>query len=335
MRPPHPDDDPELRAHAAMPEMLADLGLPPTGWRATRLMRRTDPDLARAVLRCDHRAHPSLVIKAQTRPSDAAEHAGDVAYQRRAHDVFPHAPDLSVPELVWEDPEGLACALRYVEGEKGAPRLRRLAPAARGDALRHLGRWFAALHGAGGVEAEPFHPRASIARYREMAEAVRAGAARVAQRPVFLGAVAELRRRAGALAEAGAPDSARVLPHGDAHLGNFLWGPDGRLWGYDLYPRGRSAAAQDVAKLLMDVTTVVHAPEDVEPGDPVPPATRAAFLEGYGAMEPDDPVLDLFCRAELVRILSTVPALPAQRSTGKARTLARVLPVIRRVFGHA
>ncbi|MCK0168212.1 aminoglycoside phosphotransferase family protein [Jannaschia sp. S6380] len=323
--------DPLARVTAMAHRAIAALDLPPDGWSMTRLGLHDDDQLVRAVLRLDRAGLPSMVVKAQLRPANPAEFASDVARNAAAYDAFPRSRDLGMPEVLWRDDAGMACATRYIPGLRMSQAMRRTWHGERLTLLTGTGRWLAALHRSGDPGRAPFHPRGAVQQWRQKAEAVRARTERVAARPLFLGLAADLRRRAGQLAADGPFDVPYALPHGDAHLGNFIRGEAGGTWGFDLYPHGWRPVAIDVAKLLTDFTTLFHFPDEISAEHPIPPETLAAFMRGYDLLPMDDPALDLLVRAELLRILSTVPADPARRSHGKTRTLDRLLPILKRL----
>ncbi len=319
----------EREALAQWPGLLEQAGFPSGGWRLTSLSARDNPAIARASLLAEHPEAGRYTYKFQLRPEARDSFAAHFAKQAELWEAFPHSDSLTLPRPIALHRSAQASLSTHIDGQ---PFSETMHEADRDTQLQLLGRagaWLDAYHRCDIDERRNFQPAHTLAYYEGLRAQIREGSLVPAARGLFL-------RGIDRLAEI-APDfegreTVSAIQHGDFHMRNLVF--DGtRLAGIDISRTTPAPVGHDIAKILLDFTTVLRSAEELSPGEIVPEEVREAFFHGYTLVGPDDPGAGFLIHARLLATLQHIPSERADRSDAKQRTLQRLRPFAKRAFG--
>lgn len=231
------------------------------------------------------------------------------------HDQF-HAQ-----KLIWDSDVFGALVFEHVPGHTADARFEwnETDGSERAKVLRDCGTWLRQFHRAGaaalGATPEPaqWNWIAKVASVH--AERVRSGTLDIPVPKMFLGLCAMIHRLVQS-AE-GAP-LFRCHLHGDAHLGNFVYGPNG-MFGIDLTDRGIGPAEIDVVRLMTRVRYEFGTSVDTDGFAGLSGQDWSGFEEGYGRDVRDSPVLVLIMALQVLRDWVLSDKAMIARSAAKKR----------------
>ena len=325
----------ELEAAAldAWKDVSGRAGLPRDGWSFTRLSKREDAEIARISHRVAHPDHDALTYKFQLRPVAAEGFAAEYHMQAKAHEAFPHSAELTLPRPVYLDADHQASLMTYMTGRPLSEYMRD-ACFDRVEQLRLLvlaGRWLDAYHRAGAPQEIAFQPAHTVAYYTGLRERILAGELRVAAKPLFLQGIDKIVSMAP---EVAGQKTVTAAQHGDFHMRNLIF--DGqRMAGIDISKDQHAPVGYDIAKILLDYTSILRGETDLRPGQVIPDDAMAAFFDGYRLVGPDDPGVAFLLFARILATLVHVPQKQKDRTDAKQRTLARLRPIAQNAYSSA
>ena len=90
--------------------------------------------------------------------------------------------------------------------------------------------------------------------------------------------------------------------------------------------------SHDIARLLLDYTTILHSSKERENGQIIPADAIEAFFGGYRLVGPDDPRVQFLPYAKILGSLVNVPQRRNERSKTNQKTLERLRPIAQVAF---
>ena len=90
--------------------------------------------------------------------------------------------------------------------------------------------------------------------------------------------------------------------------------------------------SHDIARLLLDYTTILHSSKERENGQIIPADAIEAFFGGYRLVGPDDPRVQFLPYAKIFGFLVNVPQRRNERSKTNQKILERLRPIAQVAF---
>lgn len=303
--------------------------LPQEGWTLKTLARRDDPTNASLSQMVHHKAAGKFTYRFQLRPQSAEEFSRHINLQQQAYHAFPHSEAFTSPEPVFSDVDRQVSLMRYIEGQPVSDAMKKCRSRSEElDLLRQCGAWLDAFHRSQGYDDRPFRPNHTLRRYQKVRDEIRLGERRVVAKALYLRGVEtlfELAPKFKGMQTVGAKQ------HGDFHLRNLIKN-GGQIAGIDVSKDHVAPVGFDIAKILLDYTSVIRSAEGLAPGEIVHQDTLDAFFDGYRLVGGDDPSVHFLLRARILATLNLVQPDRAARTDGKQRTLNRLRPIARNAF---
>lgn len=326
LRSQHPFD---ATASAAFSDLLSRGDLPEDGWRLSNLLRRIEADTARLVQMAEHPQAGRFAFKFQLRPAQAEAFGERYDVLAGLDRIFPRSDSLGLQRPVALDRERQASLTSYAEGKPLSEAMRAADRVGQLRLLKHAGRWLDAFHRCGIEERRVFRPSYTLQYYRTLRTRILEGEERPAARKLFLRGIDKL--------EAIAPDyenrnTVSAIQHGDFHMRNLVF--DGQcLTGIDITKAAPAPVGYDIAKILLDFTTLLRSPEGLDAGQLLPDDVQRAFFAGYRLTGPEDPSVGFLLHARLLATMAQIPQDRQARSLARQRRLRRLRPFAEHLFG--
>jgi len=282
-------DDLVARTRALWPQAAAAAKLPEAGASFSRLQVNSRSETHRCILRVETAQSERYVLRADYVGARAAWSDAILERHRSAASKLRDVPGVSVPAVLWQDPEFRYCLMECAPGDTAflALGLTGYGVGDRSTLLQRVGHAVAALHGCAGTQEKKLDPAAQLRIVSHRAEEVRSGAVAIAMPKRFLGLCAFLHQAARRAAGRNYPVA---LVHGDLHFRNILVSPQ-KISFID-FARDRIAFPYwDIANLWLANGLVHLTTEDANAGfGHVAKADWDAFESGYGMRLTSDPV---------------------------------------------
>lgn len=316
--------DPRIAAAATTFGVLARrCGLEPEGFTNRLIWQKHEAGRDHVVMAFVD-GHRRLVLKQDFGGSDAGLRP-KIEMQARASEALRNHPTAHAPEVLAQDAGAVLMAA--AEGETldeliatGSDPL---------PLLTQAGAWLAAFHRALGTEARLFQPKFMLNHMATQSALVAKGLLRVAEPDLFLAACAQLADRAQPHLN---KPTVSAVRHGDFNLRNLIIGPDGAT-AIDFKPEQTAPVGYDIARLLVDYTSLYGNPHTASPAGLLDQSVRAAFFSGYDLVDPGDPSADFLIWVQLLTDWRAIPADPERQSLRQMQRLAMIIALARRGFG--
>ena len=303
-------------------------GLPHKGWKLKRLSRRDDPRISSVTQLAVHRDAGRFTYKFQLRPERPERFAKHFRMQQEAYETFPHSDEFTMPETVYLDETLQVSLLRFLDGQPMSDAIKACRSVdAQHDLLARCGAWLDMFHRSS-HDKRPFRPSHTLKYYEGLRAQIESDEIQVAAPKLYLRGIDRLREIAPDFA---GRETVGARQHGDFHLRNLIWNA-GQVGGIDVSKDGVTPIGYDVAKILLDFTTVFRESADLPAGAIVHPETAAAFFSGYKLVTADDPSVQYLLHSRILATLNTVQAAARERTEAKQRTLERLRPIARNAF---
>lgn len=313
------------------PATASAAGFPAKGWRFKRLSRRDDPHVASITQLAAHKTAGQFTYKFQLRPHVPEGFGAHFRLQEAAHERFPHSETLTLPRAVYLDEARQVSLLQYIDGQAMSDAIKATRNAQDElDLLCNCGAWLDAFHRQG-HDMRKFRPGHTLKYYEGIRAQIERKELQVAAPSLYLRGIERLRDLAPAFD--GQP-TVGAIQHGDFHLRNLIWNGH-QVAGIDVSKGQVAPIGFDVAKILLDFTTVFRSDEGVPPGEVVHPETAEAFFSGYKLAGAEDASVRFLLHARILATLNTVQAAERDRTEAKQRTLQRLRPIARNAFRKA
>ncbi|OBY27848.1 aminoglycoside phosphotransferase family protein [Leisingera sp. JC1] len=318
-RPPAtPDRDPDAvlaevqtRTQALWPQAAAAAGLPEEGAKFRRLLSNRRLEHSRCVLEVNTADRQRFVLRADFGAENPERLAKVLECHRQAARKLEPVPGVSVPGLLWQDPQKPFVLMEFVPGETAyrSLALTDYGFGDRADILNRIGRAVAELHRVSGAGQKQFWPKPFLMTVSDQAEAVRQGRLQLPKPNRFLGLCAHLHRAAR---RARGCEFRSAVAHGDLHLRNIILS-DHDVSFIDFLNHKAVSPQRDIASIWLSNCPEHLAAEDSVPGfGLVAQADWAAFEEGYGAGLTGDPVFRFFFAWRLFRLWLSLGGKPPE-----------------------
>lgn len=320
----------ERSAFEAWGKLLTDTAFPTSDWTLTCLSKRDDPTTSRISYLAAHPNKGRFTFKFQRRPHAPNAFLEAYRMQEQAFRAFPHSDQLTLPKPIFVDPETQSSLLGYVEGTPLAEAMfqARQTPQRQLDLLTQAGRWLDAYHRHGPLETRNFKPHFTVRYYTSLRDQILSGEKQVAARQLFLRGIKALAEMAP---EFDNQPTIAAAQHGDFHMRNLIF--DGTcLAGIDLSSNQPGPVGHDIAKFLLDYTSIERKASDLRPGQVVHDDAKEAFFQGYTVVGPNDPSVNFLLYSKILGELIHVQPDAKDRTLAKERTLARLRPIARNAF---
>ncbi|MEM6310828.1 MAG: phosphotransferase [Pseudomonadota bacterium] len=193
--------------------------------------------------------------------------------------------------------------------------------------LTKCGAWLDAFHRCQ-FERRRFRPGHTLKYYGTLRQDIETRKQSVPARGLFLQGIDRLSDVAPRCAGF---ETIAAVQHGDFHLRNLIW-RDGQVAGIDISKDQLAPVGYDIAKVLLDFTSVFSSAEKLPEGGLVHSDTLEAFFKGYRLVDAQDPSVNFLMYARILATLFTVPAHQNDRNTAKKRTLRRLKPIALHAF---
>ncbi len=306
-----------------------ELSLPIEGWIVKRLSRRDDPHISSITRFVRHKSKGCFTYKFQLRPQSAEGFEKHYRLQQIAFDTFPHSAEFTSPSPVFVDAERQISLMSFVEGQPVSEVMKQSrAPDEQFELLAKCGAWLDAFHRSQGHEIRKFRPEHTLNYYQKLREQIELGDCDVTARSLFLRGIDKLVEVAPHVAGF---ETVAAMQHGDFHLRNLILN-NGQIAGIDFSKDHVAPVGYDIAKILLDFTTLTRSSDGLATGQIVHHDTYEAFFNGYRLVGPDDPGVRLLLYARILATLNTVPAKQKERTYAKQRTLERLRPIASNAF---
>lgn len=306
-------------------------GFPADGWKTERLSRRDDPHISSITHCVSHKTAGRFTYKFQLRPASSEAFGTHYRMQEAAYESFPHSAEFTTPQPIFADDQRQVSVLSFLEGKAVSERIRQCrTPQQQLDLVTKCGAWLDAFHRSQDHEVRPFRPAHTLRYYETLQGQIDAKECDIVARPLFLRGIEKLRQLAPRVAGA---ETAAAMQHGDFHLRNLIWN-DGQIAGIDFSKDHAAPVGYDIAKILLDFTTVFRSSDDLAAGQIIHDETMDAFFKGYRLVGADDPGVRFLLYARILATLNTIPAKHSERTEAKHRTLKRLRPFAHVAFEH-
>ncbi|MEL6465402.1 MAG: phosphotransferase [Pseudomonadota bacterium] len=303
-------------------------GLPQKGWTHARLARRDDPHNSSLTQRVSHPTAGEFAYKFQLRPESQEGFEAHFQRQQVAYDSFPHSDALGMPRPVFVDAVRRVSLVDYVDGVPVSEVMKRgTTPDAQLALLTQCGAWLDAFHRCQ-HETRRFRPAHTLRYYEKLKQKIETREVSVAARGLFLRGIDTL---AATAPNYEGKNTVAAIQHGDFHLRNLIWSA-GRIVGIDVSKAQIAPVGYDVAKILLDFTSVCREGVALPSDHIIHPDTLAAFFKGYRLVGADDPSFNFLLYARILATLRTVPGAQRDRTHAKTRTLQRLRPIAEKAF---
>lgn len=306
-----------------------EVGLARTGWAVQTLSRRDDPQISNVTLLAKHDTEQSLTFKFQLRPTAIEGFRKHHNLQKTAYERFPHSKFFTMPQPVHLSETQQASLMTYIDGEPVSEAMKQCAT--HSDQLALLakaGAWLDAFHRSQGFETRNFQPSYTLNYYLSLEEQLQSGRLQVAAKPLFLRGIEKLKQLAP---EVSGLNTIAAMQHGDFHLRNLIVNGE-QIAGIDVSKDHFAPIGHDVAKVLLDFTTVFRNARGLDEGQLVHADTLDAFFDGYQLTTRCDPSVRFLLNARVLATMFTVPSARDDRTSAKQRTLKRIRPFARNGF---
>lgn len=303
--------------------------LPFDGWEMTRLSRRDDPQISSITHRVSHAEAGQFAYKFQLRPQSPDGFAQHYRHQQETFERFPHSAGFTVPRPVFLDAQRQVSLVEYVDGLPVSEVLQNTPSRDKQlEILAKCGAWLDVFHRCE-FETRNFRPKHTLRYYGTLRHQIETGEKSVPARSLFLQGIVKLMDVAPQYAGI---ETIAAIQHGDFHLRNLIW-RDGQIAGLDMSKGQVAPVGYDIAKILLDFTSVFRSDVPLQDGQIVHSDTKEAFFQGYRLVGVDDPSVNFLLYARILATLHTVPAAQCDRTDAKQRTLRRLRPIAKNAFG--
>ncbi|MDC0658847.1 aminoglycoside phosphotransferase family protein [Leisingera sp. SS27] len=304
-------DEVQARTQALWPQAAAAAGLPEAGAKFRRMQSNRRLQQSRCVLEIATAAGQRFVLRADFQSDNPLRRVRDLERHGQVARQLKSVPGVSVPEVLWQDPEHPYVLMEFVPGETAyrALALTDYGFGARADVLRRIGGAVAELHRVSDAGQKQFWPKPFLKSVSDRAQAVREGQLQLPKPNRFLGLCAHLHRAAR---RARGCEFRSAVAHGDLHLRNIILS-DQEVSFIDFLNHKAVFPQRDLADIWLANCLEHLAAEDSVPGfGLVAQADWAAFEEGYGAGLTGDPVFRFFFAWRLFRLWLSLGAKPPE-----------------------
>lgn len=321
----------DVSATKAWQKLLLQAGLPQDGWSLVQLSKRDIQRLSQVTYLAEHRSGPRYTFRHQQKPVAPDRFTAHFNLQAEAFRQFGHSAENTMPEPVFLDSETQTSLLTHMEGRPLSDMMWK----ARDDRpaqlalLRRAGAWLDVFHRCQVDEVRVFNPRYTVEYYQDLRDKITSGRAQVAATPLFLQGIDHLAAIASGFEGLKTTSASQ---HGDFHMRNLIVS-DMKVAGIDVSKSAPAPVGYDIAKLLLDYTSVLRGAADLRPCRVVPDDAYGAFFDGYTLVEKSDTGVRFLLFARVLATLARVPQKRMARSSGEQRTLRRLRPIARNAFG--
>ena len=306
-----------------------EMGLPSEGWKIERLSRRDDFHIASITRLVHHKTVGSFTYKFQLRPQSAERFSKHYRLQQVAYDSFPHSAEFTLPSPVALHEDRQVSLMSFIEGQPISEVMKQTQTCKEQlELLTKCGAWLDIFHRSQGHETREFRPKHTLRHYQNLRTQIETGDSKTVARSLFLRGIDKLTEVAPSVAGV---VTIAAMQHGDLHLRNLIWN-NGQIAGIDVTKDRAAPVGYDIAKILLDFTTVFRSDDGLAAGQIVHRDTFEAFFKGYTLVGPDDPSVRLLLYSRILATLKTVPAKQKERTDAKQRTLDRLRPIARNAF---
>lgn len=320
----------EISAEKALKKVMCQMKLPYREWSLTQLSKREDQKFSGITYLAEHSSGFHYVFKYQLKPYIPEGFASHFELQAEAYRKFKHTSLNTLPEPIYVDSECQASLVSYIDGRPLSDHMREVV----GDKnsqlnlLRRAGAWLDAFHRCQVDEFRRFNTGYTVKYYQKLQAKIKAGDIEVAAKPLLMQGIDHL---VSIAPNFNGCETISASQHGDFHMRNLI--VSGKLMaGIDISKSDPAPVGYDIAKILLDYTSVIRSANELLPGKVVPEDASRAFFAGYKLVDQSDPSVNFLLYARILATLMDVPKKMSERTNAKLRTLNRLRPIAKNAF---